>query len=62
MREIAQALGVDGILEGSVNRSGNHAHINLQLIYAPTDTHIWAQGCDRDLSGAVCPFREPEIF
>src|ERR1700733_12920302 len=51
--EIAQALGVDGILEGSVNRSGNHVHVNLQLIYAPTDTHIWAKGYERDLSGAV---------
>jgi TolB-like protein/DNA-binding winged helix-turn-helix (wHTH) protein len=53
LREIAQALGVDGILEGSVNHSGNHVHVNLQLIYAPTDTHIWAEGYDRDLSGAV---------
>jgi TolB-like protein/DNA-binding winged helix-turn-helix (wHTH) protein len=53
LREIAQALGVDGILEGSVNRSGNRVHVNLQLIYAPTDTRIWAKGYDRDLSGAV---------
>jgi TolB-like protein/DNA-binding winged helix-turn-helix (wHTH) protein/Tfp pilus assembly protein PilF len=51
--EIAQALEVDGILEGSVNRSGNHVHIDLQLIYAPTDTHVWAQSYDRDLSGAM---------
>jgi TolB-like protein/DNA-binding winged helix-turn-helix (wHTH) protein len=50
--EIAQALGVDGILEGSVNRSGNRVHVNLQLIYAPTDTHVWAEGYDRDLNGA----------
>ncbi len=49
--DIAQALGVDGILEGSVNRSGNRVHVNLQLIYAPTDTHVWAEGYDRDLSG-----------
>ena len=53
LREIAQSLGVDGILEGSVNRSGNHVHVNLQLIYAPTDTHVWAQSYDRDLSGAM---------
>jgi TolB-like protein/DNA-binding winged helix-turn-helix (wHTH) protein len=51
--EIARALGVDGILEGSVNRSGNDVHVNLQLIYAPTDTHMWAEGYDRDLRGAV---------
>jgi len=54
LREIAQALGVDGILEGSVNRSENHVHINLQLVYAPTDTHVWAQSYDRDPSGACC--------
>jgi TolB-like protein/DNA-binding winged helix-turn-helix (wHTH) protein len=53
LREIAQALGVDGILEGSVNRSSNHVHINLQLIYAPTDTHVWAQSYDRDLNGTL---------
>ena len=53
LREIAQSLGVDGILEGSVNRSANHVHINLQLIYAPTDTHVWAQSYDRDLNGTL---------
>jgi TolB-like protein/DNA-binding winged helix-turn-helix (wHTH) protein len=51
--QVAQALGVDGILEGSVNRSTDHVHINLQLIYAPTDTHVWAQSYDRDLNGAL---------
>jgi TolB-like protein/DNA-binding winged helix-turn-helix (wHTH) protein len=53
LREIAQGLAVDGILEGSVNRSGNRVHVNLQLIYAPTDTHVWAQSYDRDLSSAM---------
>jgi len=53
MREIAQALGVDGILEGSVSRDGDRIHVNLQLIYAPTDTHIWAQSYDRNLSTAM---------
>jgi len=48
--EIARELGVDGILEGSVGRSGNRVHINAQLIYGPTDTHIWAESYDRDLS------------
>lgn len=47
--EIARELGVDGILEGSVERNGNRVHINAQLIYGPTDTHIWAEGYDRDL-------------
>jgi TolB-like protein/DNA-binding winged helix-turn-helix (wHTH) protein len=53
LRDIAQALGVDGVLEGSVNRSGNNVHVNLQLIYAPTDTHVWAESYDRDVNGAV---------
>jgi tetratricopeptide (TPR) repeat protein len=53
LTKIAQALGVDGILEGSVNRGTNHVHINLQLIYAPTDTHVWAQSYDRDLQNAL---------
>jgi TolB-like protein/DNA-binding winged helix-turn-helix (wHTH) protein len=53
LREIAHALGVDGILEGSVHRSANRVHINLQLIYAPTDTHVWAESYDRDLSEAM---------
>jgi TolB-like protein len=43
LREIGQALSVDGILEGSVNRSTKQVHVNLQLIYAPSDTHVWAQ-------------------
>lgn len=53
LRDIAQALAVDGILEGSVNGSTNNVHMNLQLIYAPTDTHVWAKSYDRDLNSAV---------
>lgn len=48
--DIARELGVDGILEGSVGRSGHRVHINAQLIYAPTDTNVWAESYDRDLS------------
>jgi TolB-like protein/DNA-binding winged helix-turn-helix (wHTH) protein/tetratricopeptide (TPR) repeat protein len=51
--EIARALGVDGILEGSVNRTGNNVHVNLQLIYGPTDSHVWAQSYDRDVNSAM---------
>lgn len=53
LRDIAHALGVDGILEGSVARSGGRVHVNLQLIYAPTDTHLWAESYDRDTSAAL---------
>ena len=50
LREIAQELGVDGILEGSVGRFGNRVHVTAQLIHAASDTHIWAESFDRDLS------------
>ena len=46
--QIAQALGVDGILEGSVQRSNGRIRITVQLIRAPTDTHLWANSYERD--------------
>jgi TolB-like protein/DNA-binding winged helix-turn-helix (wHTH) protein len=51
--EIARRLGVDGILEGSVSRSGDRVHMTIQLIHAPTDTHIWAESYDRDANDLV---------
>ena len=48
--EIARALNVDGILEGSVQRSGNQVHVTLQLIQADSDTHLWAESYDRNLN------------
>jgi TolB-like protein/DNA-binding winged helix-turn-helix (wHTH) protein len=51
--DIARELGVDGILEGSVERSGNRIHMTAQLIYAATDTHIWAESYDLDLNSAL---------
>jgi TolB-like protein/DNA-binding winged helix-turn-helix (wHTH) protein len=51
--EVARELGVDGILEGSVNRIGNRVNVNIQLIQAPSDTHIWAESYDRDANDAV---------
>jgi TolB-like protein/DNA-binding winged helix-turn-helix (wHTH) protein len=47
--EIARELGVDGIVEGSVVRSGDRVRVTAQLIYAPRDTNLWAQTYDRDL-------------
>jgi tetratricopeptide (TPR) repeat protein len=46
--EIARALGVDGILEGSVQRSSGRIRVTAQLIRAPTDTHLWAESYERD--------------
>jgi TolB-like protein/Flp pilus assembly protein TadD len=50
VREIGKALGVSAILEGSVRRSANRIRVNVQLIDATTDEHIWAQDYDRDLT------------
>ena len=52
LHEIARELGVDGIVEGSVSRTGDHVHLTAQLIYAPTDTHLWADSYERDLNQA----------
>jgi tetratricopeptide (TPR) repeat protein len=51
--EIARALGVDGILEGSIARSGDKVHMNIQLIQAASDTHLWAESYDRDAGKVV---------
>jgi TolB-like protein/Flp pilus assembly protein TadD len=46
--EIARELGVDGVVEGSVLRSGDRVRIKVQLIDAANDRHLWAQSYDRD--------------
>jgi serine/threonine-protein kinase len=50
VREIGKALGVATILEGSVRRVGNRVRVNVQLINADTDEHVWAEDYDRDLT------------
>jgi TolB-like protein/DNA-binding winged helix-turn-helix (wHTH) protein/Tfp pilus assembly protein PilF len=47
--EIAKMLHVDGIVEGSVMREGNHVRVHAQLIQGATDQHIWSESYDRDL-------------
>src|SRR5437879_4396971 len=49
-REIGKALGVATLLEGSVRRAGNRVRVNVQLINANNDEHIWAEDYDRDLT------------
>ena len=49
LREIGQQLGVANLLEGSVQKSGNAVHVNVQLIKAATDEHVWAESYDREL-------------
>ncbi len=48
-REIGEALGVATILEGSVRRDGKRVRVNVQLIDASNDKHLWAQVYDREL-------------
>ena len=50
VREIGKALGVATILEGSVRRIGNRVRVNVQLINAENDQHMWAEDYDRDLT------------
>ncbi len=51
--QIARELGVDGIVEGSVLRSGDRVRITAQLVRAATDQHIWAESYERDLRDLV---------
>src|SRR2546429_600468 len=49
LREIARELGVANILEGSVQRAEGAVRVNVQLIEAETDSHLWAETYDRDI-------------
>jgi len=48
--EIGRQLRVSNVLEGSVQKVGDRVHINVQLIQADTDAHLWAQSYDRQLT------------
>jgi TolB-like protein len=50
LREIAKALGVSYVLEGSVRRSDSQVRVSAQLIDARNDSHLWADTYDRNLS------------
>ncbi len=50
LREIAKQLGVAHILEGSVQKSGDSVRVNVQLIKAANDSHLWADTYDRRLT------------
>lgn len=52
IRQIGEELGVGSILEGGVQRSGNTVRINMQLIDARTDEHLWAEIYDGELNAA----------
>src|SRR4029077_13813282 len=50
LRRIASELKVANVLEGSVRRAGNEIRVSAQLIDARTDTHLWAEHYDRNIS------------
>jgi len=56
--EIARELKVDGIVEGTVQRSGDRVRITAQLIHAPSDRHLWANSYERDLRDVFILERE----
>lgn len=51
--QIAQELHVDGVVEGTVQRSGDRVRIRVQLIYAAADRHLWAETYERDVRNVL---------
>ena len=51
--EIARELDVDGVVEGSVIRSGPRVKITAQLLHGPTDRHLWAESYERDMGDVL---------
>jgi TolB-like protein/Tfp pilus assembly protein PilF len=51
--QVARELNVDGIVEGTVQRSGDRVRVTAQLIYAPTDRHLWTESYDRELKDVL---------
>ena len=56
--EIAQELGVDMVIEGTVMRAGDHVRITVQLIEAHSDRHVWGDNYDRELSDVLALLSE----
>jgi TolB-like protein/Tfp pilus assembly protein PilF len=50
LREVGKELGVANLLEGSVQKIANAVHVNVQLIRAATDEHLWAESYNRTLN------------
>jgi TolB-like protein/Flp pilus assembly protein TadD len=53
LKTVAQDLGVATILEGAVQRAGDKVRVNVQLIDATADTHLWAKSYDRDFKDVL---------
>ena len=61
VKEIGRELGVAAILEGSVQRYGEHVRITAQLINAATDDHLWAESYDRPANDIFSIQREVAV-
>ena len=53
LSQVGRELNVDAVVEGTVERSGNHMRIRVQLIQASTDRHLWARSYDREMRDAL---------
>jgi TolB-like protein/Tfp pilus assembly protein PilF len=51
--EIGRELGVDAVVEGSVQKEGGRIRVTAQLVHTSTDNHLWAETYDRDISGVL---------
>jgi TolB-like protein/Tfp pilus assembly protein PilF len=53
LKAVAQELGVSTVLEGAVQKTGGKVRVNVQLIDARADTHLWAKSYDRELKDVL---------
>jgi tetratricopeptide (TPR) repeat protein len=53
LRDVARALNVDAVLEGSVQRIGDRVRISADLVQVATDRHVWAESYERDVSDVL---------
>lgn len=53
LKQIAQELNVDAVVEGTVQRSGDRVRITAQLVQTSTDSHLWAETYEQDLKGIL---------
>src|SRR5438876_1884709 len=53
LKTVAQELGVSTVLEGAVQKAGDKVRVNVQLIDAHSDTHLWAKSYDRDFKDVL---------
>jgi TolB-like protein/Flp pilus assembly protein TadD len=53
LKTVAQELGVSTVLEGAVQKAGDKVRVNVQLLDARADAHLWAKSYDRDLKDVL---------